>query len=713
MANELNKPITYGSFSGLPEVPARSTGEESLQEFISRIETTSNSYINNPPSDVTASNTVLSQKVSEKGYEYNDITSSATNSRILNSDFKRYIETNLASSLSVNNDSNPNNDVIPLYNISTGTISIQEGNTTRTLDSDILLSEDDKEILRNMSNTAVEQYADQVTSKLDVTRREQFYQYAPPPTNIEVSSAIGTTSNPQLDDLASRNSSFRELYNDPETNNLIRYDYKVGMENALFTAVNSSEVWYGLRDRTISNATPIKTKYDVTTGVAFFSLDGGVTWIHESDPRLITVRSQITDAKETFKTTYESDIVAKASLTNPTITNDLVNRPLEANTVVQSNTPSLLESSTTGALDESAFDPSVTNPNGGTLAGQVAVAAAKAGNADINEVVRKNLENYKTSQASLENANASVAWGQFSNIQADALVSMYSPLKSFDISSLEPSTSGRPVVFFTKAACNPNEVQKINYAFSPSSRNLINSYLSDGSPYLAAEAEQYASGLKNFMMLLSNLSVDITVTDSKTGTFKAYETMEDRSITLPEYADHDEINSGTFTVDYVDVKGNPLLQLHKTWMEYYTLAYEGYAEPLPQAQEYGVLDYAVSAFSFMVQADSRSISYFEEYVGVFPIGINTSELKSGKGGQDKIVNLQVEYAYSFKRIYTRDILATFNWIANGNKEHANERLASSNDVLSGRNNNLQFSLCSDIKIITDPDVSEYPIFVYS
>jgi hypothetical protein len=261
----------------------------------------------------------------------------------------------------------------------------------------------------------------------------------------------------------------------------------------------------------------------------------------------------------------------------------------------------------------------------------------------------RNSSNYLKNQIS--NSNFLVDYENFSTSALSFSRNNFFVNKYYNSELLEPATTGRPWIFFTKPACNPSGSDKIHITSDQEIKSILTDFLSGG--------EETGSGPNKFIPFLTNFSTDIDIINENTATFKVFETPEDACITLPEYSGHDEINSGNIAITYNDLKGLPILKIHKVWMEYYNLVYKGYIDPKDELLKKNIIDYFASIYVFLVGPDNRSILYWEKYVGVFPTTLPYSTLKSDSG-IDKLVKYQIQYAYNFKVSMDSKILDTFN-----------------------------------------------------
>lgn len=166
----------------------------------------------------------------------------------------------------------------------------------------------------------------------------------------------------------------------------------------------------------------------------------------------------------------------------------------------------------------------------------------------------------------------------------------------------------------------------------------------------------------NFHPFLSNVVTSFDITDesidiqehgeSNTGHKVVYGSIDTKSTV-----------AGSFNVNFVD---NKRLEVYKTvhlWQRYISDIKKGVITPTRNAIINKVLDYAASAYYFLLGPDGEEILYWSKFTGVFPTASPSAEFSWKKGELMATPNYSIPFAYSWKKDEDIYHLAEFNTLS--------------------------------------------------
>ncbi|MEI2419218.1 hypothetical protein V6O07_03010, partial [Arthrospira platensis SPKY2] len=125
--------------------------------------------------------------------------------------------------------------------------------------------------------------------------------------------------------------------------------------------------------------------------------------------------------------------------------------------------------------------------------------------------------------------------------------------------------------------------------------------------------------------------------------------------------------ASTFSISYSDDRNLTIYKLHQIWVNYMNAVAMGHMSPKREYIAKRILDYAVSAYYFLVAEDGETIIYYAKYTGVFPTNVPDSAYSWQKGDESKERTFQIQYQYSFYDPMNPLIIKEFNKVTGGPK----------------------------------------------
>lgn len=122
---------------------------------------------------------------------------------------------------------------------------------------------------------------------------------------------------------------------------------------------------------------------------------------------------------------------------------------------------------------------------------------------------------------------------------------------------------------------------------------------------------------------------------------------------------NDSLGAGTFNVSFRDNRNKIIFDILEAWILYIDLITKGFIKPYRGNRDDKILDYACSAYYFVVSEDFMSILYYCKFVGVFPLNIPDSAFTGGSTKLD--YNIQFQYSYKDP---SPGVITDFNSISN-------------------------------------------------
>jgi hypothetical protein len=166
----------------------------------------------------------------------------------------------------------------------------------------------------------------------------------------------------------------------------------------------------------------------------------------------------------------------------------------------------------------------------------------------------------------------------------------------------------------------------------------------------------------NFIRLLTNTFEDFSPTDTTSRNKDIGENFDGYKMAVPGTSIESRVG-GDFSINYQELKGNPVTNLHKVWFEYMESVRRGLAIPSNNTITKKILDYVSSVYYFLMEPDGETISFWAKYTGVFPTAVPYSSFSYAKGDSG-VVKVSIPYSYSYKEELEPSILTDFNKVAN-------------------------------------------------
>ena len=171
----------------------------------------------------------------------------------------------------------------------------------------------------------------------------------------------------------------------------------------------------------------------------------------------------------------------------------------------------------------------------------------------------------------------------------------------------------------------------------------------------------------NFNMLLSNQVTSFSLMDESLATTRAGASWNGHEIVYGEQ--YTGRTAGEFTCNFAETSEFSVINLLKLWMTYIDNVSRGAWSPNYKNGYCHVhdraLDYAASVYIFKCGPDGEDILYWSKYYGVFPIVSGASALSWNAGTPiGEAPNLNITFAYSYKRDMSPISLLEFNHVAN-------------------------------------------------
>ena len=250
-------------------------------------------------------------------------------------------------------------------------------------------------------------------------------------------------------------------------------------------------------------------------------------------------------------------------------------------------------------------------------------------------------------------------------------------------------TSNVTYIFFTKPQMNLINAAYVNDSFIRSMQNSTR----DHNKMIMENLDGVSATTGPFNFILSNAAESFDLKDNVLSKIEVGDTRMGHRVTLGDNA-IDSYNSGEFTVEYTELADMSITKMHKIWLDYIDMVKHNLAAPYMQkntsdasffaatsvsasgnhyySYSNGVdgnrdfiknreLDYVCSVYYFKVADDGMTLKYWAKYTGVFPLNVPYSAL-SFSVGDNKLKQMNVNYAYSFKEDMSIEILEEFNML---------------------------------------------------
>ena len=237
-------------------------------------------------------------------------------------------------------------------------------------------------------------------------------------------------------------------------------------------------------------------------------------------------------------------------------------------------------------------------------------------------------------------------------------------LNSYNFARLEendePYIKGFPIIFLTTPLLNLTKDNIINdsyFSYMSTNETELLSMLSFG----INDSESYKSN-SPFIKPLTNKFKTMDARDTTSRTKTLNETFYGHKMLLPSSL-IESINGDEFSVTYTENSDLIITKLHKLWVEYTERIRRGDFRPSEATINGRYIDYFSTLYYFILDFDCETIKYYAKYTGIVPLNIPYSAYSSSVGDQGSLVELNVNYSYSYKEDMDPAILLDFNYVS--------------------------------------------------
>jgi len=209
------------------------------------------------------------------------------------------------------------------------------------------------------------------------------------------------------------------------------------------------------------------------------------------------------------------------------------------------------------------------------------------------------------------------------------------------------------------------------YIFMTAPQLNLNNDTIQSLPFLSTlnhEAAQYKGksiidslregGEQPFLKLLTNTCTSFTPLDIAAQTINHSETWTKLRNSYPG-EDNDSRSAGTFSIEYEELNGTPIMKTHKAWYEYIQACRRGTISRSKTMHRARAMDYFSSLYYFLIGPDHEEIIFWSKYTGIVPTGLPYSAFEGKKGGGEPI-KVTIPYSFIYKEEMDPEILIDFN-----------------------------------------------------
>lgn len=222
---------------------------------------------------------------------------------------------------------------------------------------------------------------------------------------------------------------------------------------------------------------------------------------------------------------------------------------------------------------------------------------------------------------------------------------------------------GHAYIFITTPNLNLGGANNSQYNFE-SSEFLNQMKKKDKAILNALTTDQ--ENFNPFIPLLSNRFTNFETKDTVARTKYIGETFSGFKQTYPE-SNIESVVSDQFQIKFIETANMDITKLHKVWCDYIEGVRRGMLLPSDNTINSGVVDYFSSIYYFMVKPDGKTITYFAKYTGVAPINVPYSAYSYSEGERG-LVDVSIQYIYSYKEDMEPEIISDFNTINKKSKK---------------------------------------------
>lgn len=130
--------------------------------------------------------------------------------------------------------------------------------------------------------------------------------------------------------------------------------------------------------------------------------------------------------------------------------------------------------------------------------------------------------------------------------------------------------------------------------------------------------------------------------------------------------DADSQSQQTFTLEFSDVKGSPMLKLISGWYHYVKALSTGVAIPSEEYRKKRKLDYTSTLYYFVTGPDGLFLNYWGRSIGMFPTTVPYSAYGRKSGSAPELFKFSAQFPVAIIQHMRPDILTDFNSIMDAN-----------------------------------------------
>lgn len=238
----------------------------------------------------------------------------------------------------------------------------------------------------------------------------------------------------------------------------------------------------------------------------------------------------------------------------------------------------------------------------------------------------------------------------------------------------EPFIKGIPMIFMTKPSLNFD-------ATNISTSNFLIDLASNDPDILVNLSSNIE--LTPFIPIITNKFKEINLKDLTTRTKEMHETYSGYKQLIPgSYIE--SIVSDDLSIKFSETKNLGIIKTHKAWMDYVERVRRGMMKPSEDSLKYKYIDYTSSVYFFLLDFDLSTILFYTKYTGVIPISLPYSNFGGDITNRD-LVDVDINYVYSFKEDLEPEIILDFNAVAKKTAEVFKRKEISNTDLIEENN----------------------------
>ena len=219
--------------------------------------------------------------------------------------------------------------------------------------------------------------------------------------------------------------------------------------------------------------------------------------------------------------------------------------------------------------------------------------------------------------------------------------------------SYDVATTGRWYIFMVKPSCNLTSktincsryfYYLANYKLqSTTSGGDIGHYIFNSLTYgMSSDLKDDSNQYSPIITLLTNVAKGFTPNDTNTDVMTVNETPNGWKHSFAKH-NINSLSANTFSIDYVDLIGYPVLNLHKAWDEYIQKVRSGIISANPDFLRKRMFDYPSALYYFHVSPDGYTLDYWCKYIGVYPIKVPYSAMKGDPNTETPTISIDYQY----------------------------------------------------------------------